>query len=189
MASATASPLRSLGTPAASRRPSYLPRRIRSRRRQSRGERRRRYPPWREVACMAQERGSGKIFVWGDEWVEYDSEWKALPEITPLWVNIFEWITPVSLCTPRRASTSRRKFEPCFSGEPLTGRLRASAGFRRWIGCGRPRRTWEADRAAMRRRGPGPCRGRSTTARGRSPRRCAESWMPAQRSVWILPRA
>lgn len=51
-------------------------------------------------AGIAQERGEGKIFVWGDEWIEYDSEWAALPEITQLWVNIFEWITPVTLCSP-----------------------------------------------------------------------------------------
>jgi hypothetical protein len=56
--------------------------------------------PGGQVAGMAQERGAGKIFVWGDEWIEYDSEWESLPEITQLWVNIFEWITPVSLCTP-----------------------------------------------------------------------------------------
>ena len=56
--------------------------------------------PGGQVAGMAQERGSGKVFVWGDEWIEYDSEWASLPEITQLWVNIFEWITPVSLCTP-----------------------------------------------------------------------------------------
>ncbi len=56
--------------------------------------------PGGAVAGMAQERAAGKVFVWGDEWIEYDSEWSALPEITQLWVNIFEWITPVSLCTP-----------------------------------------------------------------------------------------
>jgi len=51
-------------------------------------------------AAMAQERGAGKLFVWGDEWIEYDSEWSSMPEITQLWVNIFEWITPVSVCAP-----------------------------------------------------------------------------------------
>ncbi len=56
--------------------------------------------PGGAVAGMAQERALGKILVWGDEWIEYDSEWESLPEITQLWVNIFEWITPVSLCTP-----------------------------------------------------------------------------------------
>lgn len=56
--------------------------------------------PGGAAAGIAQERALGKVFVWGDEWIEYDSEWEALPEITQLWVNIFEWITPVSLCTP-----------------------------------------------------------------------------------------
>lgn len=51
-------------------------------------------------AAQAQERGAGKVFVWGDEWIEYDSEWAALPEITQLWVNIFDWLTPTDLCAP-----------------------------------------------------------------------------------------
>jgi hypothetical protein len=51
-------------------------------------------------AAQAQERGAGKVFVWGDEWIEYDSEWAALPEITLLWTNIFEWLTPPNLCSP-----------------------------------------------------------------------------------------
>jgi hypothetical protein len=50
-------------------------------------------------AAQAQERGAGKVFVWGDEWIEYDSEWAALPEITQLWTNIFEWLTPASVCS------------------------------------------------------------------------------------------
>lgn len=50
-------------------------------------------------AAQAQERGAGKVFVWGDEWIEYDSEWAALPEITLLWTNIFEWLTPASVCS------------------------------------------------------------------------------------------
>jgi len=51
-------------------------------------------------AAQAQERGAGKVFVWGDEWIEYDSEWAALPEITQLWVNIFDWLTPMDVCAP-----------------------------------------------------------------------------------------
>jgi hypothetical protein len=50
-------------------------------------------------AAQAQERGAGKVFVWGDEWIEYDSEWAALPEIAQLWTNIFEWLTPASVCS------------------------------------------------------------------------------------------
>lgn len=50
-------------------------------------------------AAQAQERGLGKVFVWGDEWIEYDSEWAALPEITVLWTNVFEWLTPATVCS------------------------------------------------------------------------------------------
>lgn len=56
--------------------------------------------PGTQPAAQAQERGLGKVLVWGDEWIEYDSEWAALPEITQLWVNIFEWITPTDVCAP-----------------------------------------------------------------------------------------
>ncbi len=37
-------------------------------------------------------RGSGRLFLFGDEWVTFDSEWVALPEIEQFWVNIFDWL-------------------------------------------------------------------------------------------------
>jgi hypothetical protein len=42
--------------------------------------------------------GSGHAFVWGDEWIEFDSEWAALPEIPELWVQAFAWIAPMTAC-------------------------------------------------------------------------------------------
>jgi len=57
-----------------------------------------RFPGMIPIA-QAQERGAGKVFAWGDEWIEYDSEWAALPEITLLWTNIFEWLTPANVCS------------------------------------------------------------------------------------------
>jgi hypothetical protein len=36
----------------------------------------------------------GRAFVWGDEWIEFDSEWTTLPEVKKLWVNIFGWVAP-----------------------------------------------------------------------------------------------
>ncbi|HSQ67917.1 MAG TPA: hypothetical protein VLM85_32125, partial [Polyangiaceae bacterium] len=33
-------------------------------------------------------------FVWGDEWIEFDSQWSTLPEIKQLWVNVFAWVAP-----------------------------------------------------------------------------------------------
>lgn len=42
--------------------------------------------------AVAVEAGMGRAFVWGDEWIEYDSEWKALPTVPKLWANIFGWV-------------------------------------------------------------------------------------------------
>jgi hypothetical protein len=53
------------------------------------------------VAVVAT-RGSGRLFLFGDEWVTFDSEWVSMPEIEQFWVNIFDWLggcklTPVSM--------------------------------------------------------------------------------------------
>jgi hypothetical protein len=42
--------------------------------------------------------GKGRGFVWGDEWIEFDSEWSTMPEIKQLWVNVLTWITPHAHC-------------------------------------------------------------------------------------------
>lgn len=41
---------------------------------------------------------AGRAFAWGDEWIEYDSEWTRLPDVNQLWVNLLEWIKP-SVCS------------------------------------------------------------------------------------------
>ncbi len=53
------------------------------------------------VAVVAT-RGAGRLFLFGDEWVTFDSEWVSMPEIEQFWVNIFDWLggcklTPVSM--------------------------------------------------------------------------------------------
>ena len=47
---------------------------------------------------FAVQLGSGRAFVWGDEWIEFDSEWSTLPEIKQLWVQVFAWISPLNRC-------------------------------------------------------------------------------------------
>jgi hypothetical protein len=47
---------------------------------------------------FAIQMGSGHAFVWGDEWIEFDSEWSTLPEIKQLWVQVFGWIAPPNRC-------------------------------------------------------------------------------------------
>ncbi|MFO0635095.1 MAG: hypothetical protein U0168_19800 [Nannocystaceae bacterium] len=50
--------------------------------------------------ARARSFGDGKVFAWGDEWIEYDSEWSTMPEITQLWVNALGWLRPSDLCAP-----------------------------------------------------------------------------------------
>jgi len=53
-------------------------------------------PP--KPVAFAVQKGSGHAFVWGDEWIEFDSEWAALPQIPQLWVQVFAWIAPTTTC-------------------------------------------------------------------------------------------
>jgi hypothetical protein len=46
----------------------------------------------------AIQMGAGHAFVWGDEWIEFDSEWSTLPQIKQLWVQVFGWISPMNTC-------------------------------------------------------------------------------------------
>ncbi len=51
------------------------------------------------AVAVAQVRLAGKLFVWGDEWIEYDSEWQNIPEIKQLWANILGYLSPANFCT------------------------------------------------------------------------------------------
>jgi len=44
--------------------------------------------------------GEGNIFVWGDEWICYDSEWQNIADyqIERFWLNIIKWLTPEDEC-------------------------------------------------------------------------------------------
>jgi hypothetical protein len=41
---------------------------------------------------IVQVRSNGRVVVWGDEWVEFDSEWQAMPMIQQFWVNVLGWL-------------------------------------------------------------------------------------------------
>ena len=49
--------------------------------------------------AVAQVRKNGKLYIFGDEWIEFDSEWQNIPEIKQLWVNILAWLSPQNFCT------------------------------------------------------------------------------------------
>jgi len=50
------------------------------------------------AVAYTAEVGSGKAFVWGDEWIEFDSEWSTLPQIPRLWLQVFSWIARGDRC-------------------------------------------------------------------------------------------
>jgi len=50
------------------------------------------------VVGSVVQMGAGHGFVWGDEWIEFDSEWSAMPQIPQLWLQVFTWISPPSRC-------------------------------------------------------------------------------------------
>ena len=50
------------------------------------------------AVAQAIQLGSGRAFVFGDEWIEFDSEWSAMPQIPLLWLQVFNWISPPSRC-------------------------------------------------------------------------------------------
>lgn len=43
--------------------------------------------------------GDGRVFAWGDEWIQFDSEWSTMPEIQVFWANILTWLSPPGVCT------------------------------------------------------------------------------------------
>jgi hypothetical protein len=49
-------------------------------------------------AGVAIEAGKGRAFIWGDEWIEYDTEWSSIPDVKALWVNVFSWLA-ANRCT------------------------------------------------------------------------------------------
>jgi hypothetical protein len=49
--------------------------------------------------AVAQVRKNGKLFIFGDEWIEFDSEWQNIPQIKKLWANSLGWLSPQNFCT------------------------------------------------------------------------------------------
>lgn len=48
----------------------------------------------------AQEVSPGKVLMWGDEWLTFDSEWSGHPEyqVELFWVNAIKWLSPADNC-------------------------------------------------------------------------------------------
>ena len=47
---------------------------------------------------VVQDRKNGRLFIFGDEWVEFDSEWKNIPQIKQFWVQVLSYLGPKESC-------------------------------------------------------------------------------------------
>lgn len=54
--------------------------------------------PGTTAVGYAVQMGKGRAFAWGDEWIEFDSEWSTMPQIPQLWLQVFNWIAPANRC-------------------------------------------------------------------------------------------
>lgn len=52
------------------------------------------------VALQVSQAKAGRVVVWGDEWITYDSQWQAVKDqqVERLWLNIFKWLSPPATC-------------------------------------------------------------------------------------------
>ncbi len=52
------------------------------------------------VALQIVEPDDGRVVVWGDEWITYDSEWADQTEqqVELFWLNMLKWLTPPRQC-------------------------------------------------------------------------------------------
>ncbi len=47
---------------------------------------------------VVQQQVAGRVFVFGDEWIEFDSEWAQFPELEAFWAHTLRWLAPQNFC-------------------------------------------------------------------------------------------
>jgi hypothetical protein len=52
------------------------------------------------IALRVNQPANGRVVVWGDEWITYDSEWEDIQDqqIELFWLNILKWLSPPRTC-------------------------------------------------------------------------------------------
>lgn len=50
---------------------------------------------------VVQDRGVGRLFMFGDEWIEFDPEWRNIPQIEQFWVQTLSFLGPQSCQVPQ----------------------------------------------------------------------------------------
>jgi len=47
----------------------------------------------RDPVAAACQHGAGRVYVWGDEWVDYSSQWDGKTDAPRFWKNAIDWLT------------------------------------------------------------------------------------------------
>jgi hypothetical protein len=52
------------------------------------------------VALEVKQVQNGRVVVWGDEWITYDSEWEDVrdQQVELFWLNVLKWLSPPTTC-------------------------------------------------------------------------------------------
>jgi hypothetical protein len=40
----------------------------------------------------------GRVIVWGDEWLTFDSDWQGYADVQQFWVQMVSWAKPQDFC-------------------------------------------------------------------------------------------
>lgn len=53
-----------------------------------------------KAALQVSQVDAGRVAVWGDEWITYDSEWQDLDgqQVELFWLNLLKWLSPPTKC-------------------------------------------------------------------------------------------
>lgn len=53
-----------------------------------------------KAALQVNQVDAGRVAVWGDEWITYDSEWQDLDgqQVELFWLNLLKWLSPPTKC-------------------------------------------------------------------------------------------
>jgi len=62
-----------------------------------------------KVALQVSQADLGRVAVWGDEWVTYDSEWADVDgqQVEHFWLNLLKWLSPPEARMPIRWSEGK----------------------------------------------------------------------------------
>ena len=53
-----------------------------------------------QPALQVLELDDGRVAIWGDEWITYDSEWADVEgqQVELFWLNLLKWLSPPTQC-------------------------------------------------------------------------------------------